>query len=41
MQANVHTTERRHIGTNGQGSLAMLSRYLLLKVMEVNFLKIP
>jgi hypothetical protein len=26
---------------NGQGSLAMLSRWLLLKVMKVKFLKIP
>jgi hypothetical protein len=25
----------------GQGSLALLSRWLLLKVMEVKFLKIP
>jgi hypothetical protein len=26
---------------NGQGSLALLSRWLLLKVLEVKFLKIP
>jgi hypothetical protein len=26
---------------NGQGSLALLSHWLLLKVMEVKFLKIP
>jgi hypothetical protein len=26
---------------NGQGSLALLSRWLLLKVFEVEFLKIP
>jgi hypothetical protein len=26
---------------NGQGSLALLSRWLLLKVLEVMFLKIP
>jgi hypothetical protein len=26
---------------NVQGSLALLSRYLLLKVLEVKFLKIP
>jgi hypothetical protein len=26
---------------NGQGSLALLSRCLLLKVLEVKFLKIP
>jgi hypothetical protein len=26
---------------NSQGSLALLSRYLPLKVLEVNFLKIP
>jgi hypothetical protein len=33
--------ERKHIGKNGQGSLALLSRWLLLKVLEVKFLKIP
>jgi hypothetical protein len=26
---------------NGQGSLALLSRWLLLNVLEVKFLKIP
>jgi hypothetical protein len=26
---------------NGQGSLALLPRWLLLKVLEVKFLKIP
>jgi hypothetical protein len=26
---------------NGQGSLALLSRWLLLKVLEVKFLRIP
>jgi hypothetical protein len=26
---------------NGQGSLGLLSRWLLLKVLEVKFLKIP
>jgi hypothetical protein len=26
---------------NGQGSLTLLSRWLLLKVLEVEFLKIP
>jgi hypothetical protein len=26
---------------NGQGSLALLSRWLLLKILEVKFLKIP
>jgi hypothetical protein len=26
---------------NGQGSLALLSRWLLLKVLEVKFMKIP
>jgi hypothetical protein len=26
---------------NGQGSLALLARWLLLKVLEVKFLKIP
>jgi hypothetical protein len=26
---------------NGQGSLALLSRWLLLEVLEVMFLKIP
>jgi hypothetical protein len=26
---------------NGQGSLTLLSRWLLLKVLEVRFLKIP
>jgi hypothetical protein len=26
---------------NGQGSLALLSHWLLLKVLEVRFLKIP
>jgi hypothetical protein len=26
---------------NGQGSLVLLSRWLLLKVLEVKFLKIP
>jgi hypothetical protein len=26
---------------NSQGSLALLSRWLLLKVLEVKFLKIP
>jgi hypothetical protein len=26
---------------NGQGSLALLSNWLLLKVVEVKFLKIP
>jgi hypothetical protein len=41
MQANVYTRERKHIGADGQASLALLSRWLLLKVLEVKFLKIP
>jgi hypothetical protein len=31
----VYTRERKHIGKNGQGSLALLSRWLLLKVLKV------
>jgi hypothetical protein len=31
----------KRIGKNGQGLLALLSRWLLLKVLEVELLKIP
>jgi hypothetical protein len=36
----VYTREIKHIEQNGQGSLVLLSRWLLLKVLEVKFLKI-
>jgi hypothetical protein len=41
MHAASDTRERKHIRTNGQGSLALLSRWQLLKVLEVKILKIP
>jgi hypothetical protein len=41
MHAAVYTRERERIlEQNSQGSLALLSRWLLLKVLEVKFLKI-
>jgi hypothetical protein len=40
MHANVYTRESI-LEQNGEGSLALLSRWLLLKVLEVMFLKIP
>jgi hypothetical protein len=41
MEANVNTREISILEQNGQGSLALLSHWLLLKVLEVKFLKIP
>jgi hypothetical protein len=41
MPVNVYSRERKHIEQNGQGSLALLSCWLLLKVLKVKFLKIP
>jgi hypothetical protein len=41
MSVNVYSRERKQIEQNGQGSLALLSRWLLLKVLKVKFLKIP
>jgi hypothetical protein len=37
----VYTRERKHIGTKWSRSLALLSHGLLLKVLEVELLKIP
>jgi hypothetical protein len=36
----VYTREIKHIGIKCQRSLALLSHWLLLKVLEVKFLKI-
>jgi hypothetical protein len=36
----VYTREESILEQNGQGLLALLSRWLLLKVLEVEFLKI-
>jgi hypothetical protein len=41
MQANVYTIEKAILEQNGQESLTLLSRWLLLKVLEVKFMKIP
>jgi hypothetical protein len=38
--ASVYYKEKA-LKQNGQGSLALLSHWLLLKVLEVKFLKIP
>jgi hypothetical protein len=36
----VYTKDRKHIEQNGQWSLALLSRWLMPKVLEVELLKI-